>query len=408
MIVMTSHWRLIPSVLGLFLIFASGCASSNGERLRAGGSPSGAGAGKSPSAGPSLAGPVTPAPDEPTRPADVKGSDEGVSEARLVFDGLGWATTKAGLFVTEDAGSSWKQWTLPVAANAVLGVALLGPSRALLAASGGTNVQVFLTSDAGAAWAKTDLGSIVRGPAAAEFAYLGENVSGLLVARGTSANFSSADWFGTKDSGRSWARSAAPAAGKVSVTPGGAVWIAGGPTRGELFVSLDNGRKWVPVALPPQFPMSKTALDPPVGSIGGISIAVTMQNGEATSVVALASPDNGQSWVETTRTELAESVGAGVTIPTSLGQTAFIVAAPSGAAVSRLPLLGGSARNQLFPRGLPKGITELQFTDDQLGWAEASRTSCDAGKTTCTTTRALVVTRDGGNTWQSTRPVGGG
>ncbi|MDP9071149.1 MAG: hypothetical protein M3N68_07665 [Actinomycetota bacterium] len=332
-----------------------------------------------------------------------------VTDARLVAGGLGWATTESGLFVTTDAGAAWRRWALPVPSASVLHVALLGPKRALVASNDGTAVEVLSTSDAGATWRRTKLGSVAAGPAEGQFAHEGDRVAGLLVKRATSSNFSLADWYATTDGGATWARREAPAAGQVSVTGDGTVWLAGGPARNQLFKSLDGGASWTEVALPPNLPRHAIALEAPVARPDGLTVLPVTVPGERTaSVVFLATRDKGTSWKEAARAQVPAAVGAGVTIPSSPGATTdtLVVAAPDGSEVVRVPLRGGKPR-KISPRGLAKGVVGVELTTEELGWATFTSSSCREDKTACTSTTGILVTRNGGESWQPANPTSG-
>lgn len=144
----------------------------------------------------------------------------------------------------------------------VLDVALLSPSRALVASSRPGGVVISATGDSGRTWQASDLGTASRGAAGAEFAYSTQRVAGLLLTRSTSSNFSLADWY-TTNGDASWTRHDAPSGGGVSLAGDGTLWLAGGPARDRLFNSGDGGASWNRVGLPSQFAAGTFALDPP-------------------------------------------------------------------------------------------------------------------------------------------------
>ena len=379
-----ARWRpglVVGLVLAVAAVSVPGCSSGGGGGVRAGG-------GAAPAQQTSDAGPGQ------------------VADARLVAGGLGWARGPDGLFVTTDAGAAWGRWALPVPPQSLLGVALLGPDRALVAANDGTAVRVLSTGDAGRTWDSVELGRVAAGPAAGRFAQDGERVAGLLVERVSSSNFSLADWYATDDGGVTWARHEAPAAGAVSTTGDGALWLAGGPARNMLFTSADGGASWTEVGLPPSIPAER-ALEPPAPRPDGRTILPVTVPGEGkASVLFLSTADRGRTWTEVGRAEVPATVGRGVALPTSPGGSAgtLLVAAPDGSRVLRVPLGGGVAR-QVTPRGLARGVVDVGLTSEEVGWATVTTSSCAADKTACSSTTGLLVTRDGGLTW---RPVTGG
>lgn len=383
--------KLLPGVLAAVLATLVACSSARDETVRADGK-------RTPAA-----------PAQPAGPATGPTDQKRVTDARLVAGELGWATTPTGLFVTTDAGSRWRRWTLPVPPETVLAVALLSPTQALVASNTDTTVQVSSTGDAGATWKRSDLGAVTGGPAAAEFGYEGGRVAGLLVKRASSTNFSLADWYATGD-GATWARHDAPAAGHVSYSGDGTLWLAGGPAQDQLFNSSDDGATWAEVALPANVPAGMRALEAPTSRPDGLTVLPVTLGGDRTSqVVFLTTRDKGKSWKEAARAQVAASVGAGTPIPSgpaAAGNT-LVVVAPDGSEVVRVPLTGGQAR-RIKPRGLRKGVVGVRLTSEKVGWAKSESTTCSDDKTTCTTTSELLVTRDGGDTWQPTDPSTGG
>lgn len=352
------------------------------------------------------AGPVVPAPDEP-RSATAVSSTQALTGVGLAGDGLGWARTEKGLFITRDAGSAWESWPLPVSADAVLDVALLGPTRAYIATSKGPSVIVLSSSDGGRSWQSVELGAVGGGVGRASFSYQDERIAGLLVTRSTGSNFSVADWFTSSDDGARWTRHDAPVSGDVSLAPDGTLWLAGGPAHNRLFMSADHGAGWTPVALPAGLPAEGIAFDAPVARPDGLTVlSVTVQGVDGTSVVAFTSRDRGKSWEETVRASMPAAVGTGVVVPTSLAGETVLALTPDGSEPFRLRLTDGQA-GRIPSSGLPKGAVALHMATERLGWAETSTASCGNGKAACTVTAGLFVTRNGGESWLPTTPLPG-
>lgn len=375
--------QLLAGLLAVVVGATAACSSGDGERVQTFARPA----------------PAAPAPEQPTERKQI-------TAARLVADGLGWATTPTGLFVTENAGSTWRRWPLPAPADNVLAVALQSPQRALLAVDKGGTVQVFSTGDAGANWKATTLGTPLGGVSEATFAHQGDRVAGLLVKRASSSNFSLADWYATKDGGATWARREAPAAGEVSVGNDGTLWLAGGPGRDQLFSSTDGGATWSEVALPPNLARGARAVEPPAARRDGVAVLpVTLPGERTSSVVFLTTRDKGRTWREAARAQVPGSVGSGTAIPASPAaqNNTLVVVAPDGSEIVRVPLGGGQAR-RVKPRGLRKGVVRVKLTTEQIGWATSTSSSCAGDKTDCTSSTDLLVTRDGGESWQPANP----
>lgn len=285
----------------------------------------------------------------------------------------------------------------------MLDVALLSPNRALVASNGPVGVVVSATTDSGRTWQASDLGAASRGAARVQFAYNAQRVGGLLVTRSTSSNFSLADWYATND-GTSWTRHGAPTGGEVSLGGDGTLWLAGGPARDQLFNSLDGGASWNRVNLPQEFSPGTFALDPPgVRPDGLAALTVTVPTGATTSVTVLTTTDRGSHWTEAGRVQVAATVGSGVTVQNALGTNHVVIAAPNGSEAVAIPVVGGQPR-KLAAGGSLKGAAGLSLASDQVGWARVTSTMCGSDKTQCSSNADLLVTRDGGATWQRTVP----
>lgn len=393
------------AVLFVAMVLApAACASGGGQRVTAGGgvAPGASGPGKSPTA---ETPPPVPLARDDSATSTVEQNPSDVTRAELVDDRLGWATTGTALFVTADGGTTWKALALPVPIGTVFDVALFTPARVLIAAGADGGVRVHATTDEGATWRESIVGDVLGGAGGAQFVYDQSGVKGLFVERITGANFSAADWFESNEAAGTWTRRAeAPVAGDMTRAPNGVLWLVGGPQRNRLFRSEDGGATWDPVVLPAEVTSAGMALSP-VAFRGDLAIlAVTLPQGSAASVVALTTQDRGRTWTQRGRVELETDVGAGVAVPTSPDGDGLFVASPGGADVSTIAFSDGRARS--MPRaGLPNGTVVVQFATDRVGWAEFRESRCQKGKTDCSVTTGIAITRDAGQTWKETRPA---
>ncbi|MGH3599021.1 MAG: hypothetical protein ACRDQH_01880, partial [Pseudonocardiaceae bacterium] len=146
------------------------------------------------------------------------------------------------------------------------------------------------------------------------------------------------------------------------------------------------------------------ALDPPGVLPDGLAVhTVTVPTGATTSLRVLTTTDRGSHWTEAGRVQVATSVGTGVTVPNALGTSQVVIAAPTGSAAIAIPVVGGQPR-QLAAGGSLKGAVGISLASDQVGWARVTSTVCGSDKTQCSSNADLLVTRDGGATWQRTVP----
>jgi len=136
---------------------------------------------------------------------------------------------------------------------------------------------------------------------------------------------------------------------------------------------------------------------------GLTALTVTVPTGATTSVAVLTTTDRGNHWSEAGRVQVAAAVGSGVTVPSALGTGQVVIAAPNGSGAVAIPVVGGQPR-KLAAGGSLKGAAGISLASDQVGWARVASTVCGSAKAQCSSNADLLVTRDGGVTWQRTVP----
>lgn len=120
-------------------------------------------------------------------------------------------------------------------------------------------------------------------------------------------------------------------------------------------------------------------------------------------MTVLTTTDRGSHWTEAGSVQVAAALGSGVTVPSALGTAQVVIAAPDGSGSVAIPVTGGQPR-KLAAGGSLKGAAGVSLVSDQVGWARVTSTVCGSAKTQCSSNADLLVTRDGGATWQRTIP----
>lgn len=329
-----------------------------------------------------------------------------VIDARLESTSLGWALTPGTLYVTTDQGASWKPMAVPTAPQGDQTVAMTDAQHAWVASvvtedledgAPPRRVRVDSTCDGGASWQRVTLPPLASyGDPGSVRLVFDRGVGALLVGHVTSSNFSTASLFSTTD-GLHWAQHPAPIGGVFALEAPSRVWIAGGAPGDQLWTSTDLGATWSQVVLPGLAPQTFSFGVPTFGFSGRV-LALTI-NGP-TSEEAFYTSSDGITWVPAGSVRVDVSTGVGGALAASVAGGSWFVLSPMGD-----QLFVTNDRGRTFatrrPRGLPGGAVDIEFLDGNVGWARAETVRCTQGKSGCSTTRTLHVTRDGGQTWNT-------
>jgi photosystem II stability/assembly factor-like uncharacterized protein len=343
---------------------------------------------------------------------------------QLINARSGWALVAENLLWTGDGGASWQditpQTALPVH---LLNVTFTSPLNGwLVRLLGGevsqTSLEVLATLDGGQTWQPYPLSipeaSLSAPIAAAYLNFLDERTGFLSVKLESSSAFSLGRLFVTQDGGRTWEERSLPLGEPVVFLDAQRGWVAGGPGGDQLFRTQDGGRTWQPQPLP--LPFSSTEAQVFVGlpifrsnRDGSLPVTVT---GLDPRFLVYSTWDGGESWSVSSQAELAEQPG--MALPFSADSSgAWWAATPGEIRLSASAGQGASAI-QILATGLPPGVIDLDFQDDQAGWALAQTSVCHGDKAPlgavqaqplrCATQTFLLSTADGGQTWQDITP----
>jgi hypothetical protein len=325
-----------------------------------------------------------------------------VGAARVTPD-FGWVLTAQQLLLTHDGGATFSSVKVPVPASPVRTAYFSDAANGTVAAAAGDAITVAITNDGGNTWRPSSLRDPSAGPAGYSALALsfGDPRHGALIARtATSPAFSQGTLFATADGGATWSSHPAPEAGRVSVEPGGRIWLAGA----MLNMTTDQGANWTA----PQLNLNGAATAAAVmvsTPVAGV-LPVTVATGEATRVLLLSSSDQGRSWNVASSVQIRGRTGAGVRVAVA-GTASGLVVLDTAGAHAYLPARG----TDLHPSGLTEGVHDVTFGSGGVaGWALATYGTCASAKRDCTLHHELLRTENGGAAWQTlgawTEPVG--
>ncbi|HEV7932837.1 MAG TPA: hypothetical protein VGP70_11050 [Actinomadura sp.] len=329
-------------------------------------------------------------------------------DAALVTPAFGWVLTADRLLLTRDGGATFTDAMPPVPQSRTRAAFFRDDRNGYVTASTGNAIATARTSDGGRTWRiRTAL------DASAPTAYygrlrmsFGDASHGVVLAQtSTSAMSSEATLFATEDGGNSWSARTAPAAGEVTVEPGGRTWLAGGTADDELHASSDAGRHWSRTKLHVNGAVETKAVSPPVDGVLPVTVVTTS---DTTEVALLTTSDRGHTWREAKRVPVHGRTGPGVRVPVVSGESGPLVLDTAGGhayrVAGRRDAMAGSRVADIRPSGLPEGgHTVTLATGRRSGWALATYGRCTDGKTGCTLYNPLMATTDGGATWHRLR-----
>lgn len=347
----------------------------------------------------------------------------GQTAVQMIDASVGWAITGDSVLRTTDGGAHWLAVTpdvgqlAPGAGEGFGQACVLGPDTALFARSEGADareVTLYSTSDGGATWAKTSIGTAPDDvPTPRAIGFSGEDNGWLLVNFGGVAMGSEmVGIYTTGDGGATWRPAAVtePTGQQSGSLPLGGIksgvtflsdqigWVAGA-WHGDgvwLYGTFDGGRTWQRANLPVPRGYSTEG-----GAVSTYAPVFFSSNGfvpavfsPERSLVFFATTDGGLSWKATTPVPSGNDATGFVWAFTDalhgwLSDGQRIYAATDGC-VTWHELKADQRLTGLVQSGFR--IVELDFVDDANGFALLQSGPADG-------TRALLKTTDGGLTW---------
>ncbi|HEU4744785.1 MAG TPA: hypothetical protein VFS61_06080, partial [Anaerolineales bacterium] len=326
----------------------------------------------------------------------------------LQFDLLtahsGWILLDGQLFLTLDAGQSWKEITPSIPAGAeVQDVQFIDTNTGWMLwttadSSGSPSFHIAHTRDGGQRWETQSLSLFEPGDIASymEKAEMGwfDGETGWISVKGQSgSNFSTGTLFTTYDGAKTWKRFDLPVADSIDFSDPQMGWAVGGPGGGEIFQTQDGGATWKDARPSDLSNEIQAVAHPPIVADGqGLFLATTMA---AESHLNLYSLENADHWIFLDQVKLDSASGA---IEISILDTQNLVAVIPGTD-SIVRMRNGKVDVLNNQDGRSASIVRLDMVALNVGWAKSITSDC--GDASCSMSTRLLQTTDGGLTWQS-------
>ncbi|UKA64705.1 hypothetical protein [Arthrobacter sp. FW306-04-A] len=343
--------------------------------------------------GPPLSAPAPSTSQSPSGPGSLPpSSPAGVPGEPIMLIGL---TNPIG------AASLWPDVVFPVVPSTGRSIAQAG-SVIVEAGVQGSTLVVANSSDSGATWTTTQ--AALPTPVPSVYVSLSADGKHWIVGPPHEGEATVSSYTGAyvSTSGGALQRVSLPGPASHAAWAGSTLFVSGGAMDTHLWSSTDNGHSFTDISPSVQGSM------PPPGYQGAPSISL-LQLGSGVAAVALA-PDGAASTATAyvTRNGATFDKGASVDLPNiapgPLNSLASAYGSDAVIVTSAAQLLKVTADAQFQPHamaGVPSGVNSLgiRFRDAAIGMADATKTTCAAGKTDCTTHTTRYTTADGGANW---------
>ncbi len=368
---------------------------------------------------------VSPAAASGEASPSAQAGATGISGFKLISVDQGWVLSDNQLYWTADGGESWNLISAGLPEGPTLVAVDFSDSqegRVLMMDAAGEDPVYSLgsTHDGGATWETGTLSlfAAVDVNASADkvfMQWLDAQTGWLVIKRASGINFSMGSLFRTEDGGLTWNQLSIPIGEAVDFITAQVGWAAGGAAGDELYRTEDGGATWDSQAFVQTAgtPGERLAYLPPkFEDVNNGLLPVMVSEGNNVRMDFYATADGGGTWKLVNSAALDENTDLSVRPALSiLDASHFTMAVPgSDRIVSEQGGQQISTRYNLDGRS--GDLTRIEMASMEVGLGLFSAGECvdqgssvppsDAdgkGNLSCTQTKELLKTSDGGATW---------
>lgn len=271
---------------------------------------------------------------------------------------------------------------------------------------------LYATKDGGETWTPSAFpaqASVEAGGTSIQLDFVDDTHGWVMIGLPSSSQFDRGLLMSTEDGGLSWSEVTAPSGGPINFVDPSTGWIAGGPLREQLIISLDGGASWkeVVVPIPPAFSTSQPTFGAPTfvaDSVAMLPVTFTGRR-DLAGFAFYRSTDSGATWelpgpVVSSAQRIAPGVGA---VADAAALDGWLALDPQRSGHVFVANDRGADVREAAASGLDEGAFLLDVASASTAWAAVSSESCP-GKANCVYRSVLLQTEDQGSSWAILSP----
>ncbi|GAA5530221.1 glycoside hydrolase domain-containing protein [Herpetosiphon gulosus] len=312
---------------------------------------------------------------------------------RLVAPNQGWIIRNQQLQWTDDNARTWRTIT-PAWSNQIIHqVAFSDSVHGWIVSSPNPDdsagaINLWQTADAGQTWQThviTTINDLVSQgmPTLHDLTMLDRNQGWMTLKYASSSNFSYGVLLKTSDAGTTWQAYPLPVAGTVTMVDASQGWLIAHPTNAQLYRTIDGGVTWQPHSsigtVEPQAQLYIAEIKQL--DTGELALVVIETTDQKHTISLRISSDAGLTWHGTQSMTLDQPFDSIDQLPIEIvSAQQWLIGAP------------------VLANSLPAQLYDLDFIDQDHGWAYTRNGECDGLR--CAVETELWTSQDGGLTWE--------